>query len=429
MSHLEALHLDLDKAVNWKPVEFDPGFRRLLWYFTWVGIFTFGIGLVAFRANYALFWGAFYTNLLYWMGLSVGAVVTALIMHIVRASWAPTVKRVAEASVSFFWVAWLLLVGTYFGKEHLFYWARHPMPGREWWMEPDFVYVRHALCLGVLFLLLYNFVRQGLRGDLGILRERSRNKDLWNLSHYTDLIGKWRGEAVEKPAIDIARSRWAPPLVMAYAIFYSLFAFEMVMGMDPIFYANMFGAFVFVGNVLGGWAILSLSVLCIRSQNPEYASCVGRQQFHDLGKLTFGFVILWCYLFFSQFLPIWYGNMPEETQWLILRIRENPWRLLSWATIAMCFFVPFILLLSEDVKKTPLAYALVCVIILIGLWCERYVLIMPQISPHRIPIGPLEIGFFLGFLGTYGLCVTSFLKKYPILPYSDPVLEEATAHA
>ncbi len=430
MSHVEPLHVDLNKAIHWKPVQFDPGLRRLFWYFTWIGIISFVVGLVAFRTNYGLFWGAFYTNLVYWMGISVGASMTAIIVHIVRATWSAPIKRVAEANVSFFWVAWLMLLATYFGKEYLFYWGTKPMPGREWWMEPDFVYVRHALCLGGLFLLIYTFVRKGLRGDIGVLRERTKNKEPWNLNEFDDLVGKWQGEAVEVPAIDQSRSKMAPLLVFCYAILYSLFAFEMVMGMDPVFYANMFGGFVFVGNILGGWAILSLTVLCIRSMNPEYAACAGRQQFHDLGKLTCGFCILWAYLFFAQFLPMWYGNMPEETQWLILRTREDPWRTLSWVTLAMCFITPFILLISEDVKKTPLAFSMVCCILLVGLWIERYILIMPQISPDRIPIGPLEIAFFLGFLGAYGLCITSFLRKYPILPFSDPTLEEAVhAHA
>jgi hypothetical protein len=119
-------------------------------------------------------------------------------------------------------------------------------------------------------------------------------------------------------------------------------------------------------------------------------------------------------------LPQWYGNLPEETQWMILRTREYPWKAWGWVTFAMCFIMPFILLLSRDLKRTPAAFATVGLLIFLGIWAEKYIAIMPNISPGSIPFGALEFGLFLGFLGMYVLSVLNFLSKLPFIPVSHP---------
>ena len=145
------------------------------------------------------------------------------------------------------------------------------------------------------------------------------------------------------------------------------------------------------------------------------------QQFWDLGKLNFGFCMLWGYMFWSQFLTQWYGNLPEETQWLILRTREFPWKGLAWIAFPMAFIIPFISLLSRDLKKNRVTYAVVCVVLMTGVWLDRYLIIMPELSPNSIPLGLKEIGIFLGFLGAYLLCIRNFLSKHPCVTVSHPL--------
>jgi hypothetical protein len=106
---------------------------------------------------------------------------------------------------------------------------------------------------------------------------------------------------------------------------------------------------------------------------------------------------------------------------MILRVREYPWKPISWMAFAMSFVIPFMLLVSEDVKKVGSTFATVAVIILGGVWLERYVIIMPQLSPGSVPFGALEVGLFFGFLGIYGLSVLSFLAKYPYVPVASPL--------
>ncbi|RMD87064.1 MAG: hypothetical protein D6808_02105 [Candidatus Dadabacteria bacterium] len=287
-------------------------------------------------------------------------------------------------------------------------------------MQPGFVYLRSLVLLGALTAIMRKFVNLSLRRDVGIARERGG--EYWKSERFSYLLDGWSGSDTEASKLEHSLSMLAPPLVPIYAVIYSLFAFDMIMAMDPVFFSNLFGGFVFIGNIYGAWAVVALWAFYVRREDPSMKEMIGRQQFHDLGKLTFGFAILWAYLFFSQFLPIWYGNMPEETQWLILRTRENPWRIVSWITFSLCFITPFVVLLSRDVKRVPWTLAFAACIVLLGLWLERYVLIMPEISPHAVPFGFLEIALFVGFGGLYALTVCSFMEKYPPVAIGDPAV-------
>jgi hypothetical protein len=423
--HIEPLKIDVNAAVNAGAMSFAPSRHGTFWMMMLIGSLAFLFGLI--WAPHEILWAAFYTNTVFWMGLSIGMVMITVILQIVGATWGVPVRRIAESGIAFLPYGLLCIIATYFGKEHLYFWGHSPMPGREWWMQPEFVFVRHTLCLGILIFFLYRFVRLGLRADIGMARERAGERGLWRSYVYDDLVAGWRGADEVKEAYT-KRAYRAPVMMMLYAVIYSLFAFEMIMGMDPVFFANMFGGFVFIGNIYAGWAVLTIAFIYLRNRHPAYAAMTGGQQFHDLGKLTFGFGILWAYLFLAHFLPIWYGNLPEETQWVIVRLREEPWRSLAWACFSMCFIIPFISLLSRDIKKTPFAMVSLCLIILCGLWLERYILIMPQVSPHAIPFGLIEIGLGIGFFGGWLMSVDSFLSKYPIVPISDPRIGEKHHH-
>lgn len=418
MSHAERVHIDVAQVIKAPALGFSEKLSSIMLLCIAFGVGIFSIGLLTGQA--AQTWGALFTNVVFWLGLSVGCVMIAVITQIVKANWVLPIRRLAEANISFVWFAWAILLFTYLGKDHLFYWGSHPMPGREWWMQPTFVFARHGVCLAFLLFCLGRWVKLSLRRDVGTARERLGSSSRWAAWQYDRLTSGWKGEEKEVALIEEKLAFRAPVMVMLYMVFYSLFSFEMIMGMDPVFFSNMFGGFVFIGNIYAGWAVLGLITIFIRLRSKELANHVKGQQFWDLGKLTFAFGVLWAYLFFAQFLPIWYGNLPEETQWLILRTRENPWRLMSWAAFGMCFVMPFIMLLSRDIKKVTGAFGAICVLILCGLWLERYILIMPQITPDHVPFNYLEVGIFLGFLGGYVLCMQSFLAKYPIMVLRGP---------
>ncbi len=425
--HAEIVSINVPDIVKAGPVKITDRTKTLCVLGILIGVTTFFVALFG-GVSAKHIWGAYYVNLLYFMGLSAGAVTTTVIFQITRALWSPAIRRIAEAHIAFLPWSILLLAATWFGKEALFPWANQVMPGKEAWMSPGFVYLRHLLLLTVLFYMMWRFVRASVRGDVGMLLEGMNKQALekWRGERgflYNLVSGKWKGLEHEVAEIQPSMSRFAPVLAFAYAIIYSLFAFEMIMGMDPFWVSNMFGGFIFVGNVYLAWAILGVTANSIAQKNKTFGEIFKAPQRWDIGKLTFGFCMLWGYMFFAQFLPQWYGNLPEETQWMILRTRDwdLPWIKLAWFVFPACFVFPFILLLSRDVKRTPWAFGLVALIIGIGMWFEKYLIVMPNLYPTTIPFSFVEIGLFIGFLSLYVLSVRSFLGNLPIVPISHPL--------
>lgn len=425
MSHVHTVPVNIEQVVNAGPISVQSSTYTKLWCMVLIGVVVFSYGLLFGDVGHT--WGAFYVNAVYFQGLALGGVMTTVIMQIVRATWGAPVRRLAEANVAYLPVAFCAFLTTYFGREHIFYWGRNPMPGREFWMQPEFVYVRFSVLFFVLYFLMARFVGMSLRGDVGLAHDRAADKSRWDLPIHRYLLKGWKGAEREVIPLQRKMSCNGPVVVFCYAVVMSLFAFEMIMGQNPTWYSNLFGAFIFVSQIYIAWACLALMTMFFSKRNPQFGKLITSQQFWDLGKLNLGFCMLWGYMFWSQFLTQWYGNLPEETQWLILRTREFPWKGLAWIVFPMCFIIPFVSLLSRDVKKNRVTYAVVCFVLMTGVWLDRYLLIMPEISPHHIPFGFTEVGIFVGFLGAYLLCIRSFLSKYPFVPVSHPLTHGSDA--
>lgn len=417
--HVEIANINVDTIVNTKPIEPAKSLRFYLITFLLAGIIAFSIGILSDEAAHV--WGVYLVNVSFFMGLAAGSVMLAVIFQITRAIWSGSLRRLAEANVVFLPIGLILLMITYFGKEYLYPWATSDMPGREAWMQPNFVYVRMFALFAVLFYMMWRFVALSFRQDIGLIREKTGIPKTWSGWFFDYVTKGWRGSATEIKDVNRKLSFRAPIIVFIYSVVFTLFGFEMILGMDTSFVSNLFGAYIFVGNIYIAWAALSISALYHASRKKELDNAIMSQQFWDLGKLTFGFCMIWGYFFFSQFLPQWYGNLPEETQWMILRTREFPWKGLGWITFAMSFICPFILLLSEDTKKNPVTLTFISIIILIGVWCERYMEIMPQITPDYIPFNFYDLLITLGFLGAYVLTIQWALSKLPCIAIAHPL--------
>ena len=153
-------------------------------------------------------------------------------------------------------------------------------------------------------------------------------------------------------------------------------------------------------------------------------------QLHNLGKLMLGFTLMTGDFFYTQFLVIWYGNLPEETEFVILRTQFQPWKTLSWTVLAVCFIFPFLVLLRRRIKMQPMAMLVLSTVILAGMWLERFLLVVPSLwQGQALPLGLTELLISMGFFGIMALCVLLFLQKFPLLPFADPLLRLDEADA
>jgi len=355
-------------------------------------------------------WGIFLINYLFWSGLAFGSVLFSATLVITKARWGRPVKRLAEASSAFLPFSFLLFWVIFLGRDKIFPWIQHPIPQKAAWLNAPFLFVRNGLGLLALTAASLALVYFSVRGERNI---PSGGQETW-LNYQAQGEANLRGQAFLSPIVAIL-----------YAVVFSLFGFDLVMSLSPEWYSTLFGMYFFTGAFYCALAaLIILSGIAVRRFGMgEY---IQKNQFHDLGKLLLAFCLVNGDFFFAQFLVIWYGNLPEETRFVILRVNVYPWNVLAWTVLFLFFILPFVVLLSRKVKMKPTLMTVLAGLILAGLWLERFLVITPSLWKGRgLPLGWQELMVSLGFLGLLGLCLQWFIRRFPLLPLSDPLFLES----
>lgn len=382
-----------------------------------VGWLTFLVLALAGDADRA--WRAYHINWLYWTGVAQGLVLFAAVVTVAKGRWATPLRRIGEASVVFLPVSFVLFLVSWIGRGHIYPWIAHPeiiaAPAvKAFWLRDWFLYARDAAGLLVLFGFSLFFVYHGVRQDVADGKERLPAKFRGLYDRITKGWDASRGFTVSGET----RATSAPLLVVLYAVVMTLIAFDTIMSLAPHWVSNLLGGFFFMGAWLSGLMMLALLTILWR-RHFALEDAITPKHLHDLGKLCFGFTVFWAYTFFSQFIVIWYGNLPEETSFLFLRMTRPEWKSVSIAMVVLCFAIPFWGLIGIKGKKTPALLGTFAVISLLGLWIDRFVLtvpsIMQEIPSGRVPLGWQEILITAGFFGTWGLCYLWFAERFPLV--------------
>ncbi|MBW1845287.1 MAG: hypothetical protein JRJ05_13165, partial [Deltaproteobacteria bacterium] len=224
----------------------------------------------------------------------------------------------------------------------------------------------------------------------------------------------------------------APIIGLVYAFGYTVVGYDQVMSLTPTWFSTMFGWYFTWSGFLSGIAMTT--VICVLLRNaPGWEGELTKDRFHDLGKMLFAFSIFWMYLFFSQYIVIWYGNLPEETQFFELRLGsqflQDTWyfaaehldepyvktSLIAWACI---WIIPFWMLLGPAPKRSWYIVGPIAAIMLTGFWIERNVLVWPSLVPDDglAWLGPVQLGIAAGFLGAFALVFLLYSRIFPTLP-------------
>lgn len=361
-------------------------------------------------------WQIYLVNFLFWSGLAQGAVVFAAIYHVVGARWGAAIRRLAEGMAAFLPVSLVLFLPLYFGLEVFLDPVREINPQRGAWFDPRFIFVRGLLGLGSMTVLSLLFVYYALRPEVGGAVERGLLPRRWP---YDWLAQEWHGEEVERQRGRRGMDVVAAGVLLAYPITYSFMAFDLIMALDPFWYSSLFGGYFFISTFYLGLA--GLAVVAVLARWTIGLTAITPSQFADLGKLLFGFTLTYAAMLWSQYIVIWYGNLPEETHFVVVRLWERPWAPLSWAVLAATLLVPFVIFLSRGAKRVPGIMLAVGALVAAGLWLERYVLVVPSLWHHEtVPFGWLEAAVTVGFLGAAGLSYEFFLRHFPLVPAPGP---------
>ncbi|MGH7278549.1 MAG: hypothetical protein ACREJG_07655, partial [Candidatus Rokuibacteriota bacterium] len=271
-------------------------------------------------------WSIYLVNLLFWSGLAVTGPAIGGMMQLTEARWSPSVRRIALTTVGFLPIAFILLVILFAGRAELYSWVTEPVAVKAAWLNVPFFWARTLIGAAVLFAVCFAFARILLRDAVAAdaMRERDR------------------------------RNRLATVLLILWVVILSLWGYDLVMSLDPRWYSGLFGGYFVVSTLYTGFALLS--ILTIRA-NARGVASVPPAAVQDVAKLQFAMSVMWMYFFWSQYLVIWYGNVPVETRFFLERFFVQPWKTLTWVVFAIGWLIPFVYLLKRLTGRPPQRHA------------------------------------------------------------------------
>jgi hypothetical protein len=378
---------------------------------------------------------AYWVNFLFWGGLAQAGVTWASIVYVARGNWGGTLIRLGLLQVLFTPVTLILFLGIIAFGHSVFPWVGVET-GKEWWLNLPELYLRVGLALLVLTLFNLNFAYWVLRPEAGALAQIGP-------AHFPALLTKgWRGTEAERARSVKILMRCTPLHILAYVITYTLLAFDLVMSLEWSWFSTLFGGYFFITTLYIGIAAIILWATFLRPRL-GLEGPLSRRHFHDIGKLMLGFCLLSAYMGWSQYIVIWYGDLYEETQFIMHRVGEPdphsevdyslmsgegyrrarfatpewdftvPWVFFTRAVLIGGFLLPFLILLVQRLKMVPTLLALVALLPLFAGFLERHLLVLPPLREGAtgMVFGVTEILITLGFLGLYGLCVLAGLRR------------------
>ncbi len=391
----------------------------------WLGIWlaALAIGVAGFMTTVGddpqRAWMSVWSNFLMFTSIAMAGVIFGGVLQVAKGHWGKGFRRLAEAAGAFLPVSLLLFFLMRSGYEHIFPWIGEVETAHlnRTWLNVDGVFMRNGILMVVLYSLFFMFLWFSIRGDAPLLAERHTG---WRKAFTSFFARGWRGDEEEAARCRSVLGRLSPVMILAWAVIASLLAVDFAMSLTPGFISMIWGPVYFIG----GWlSLLALIAIMAWQYNNRYAdlSLWSKYQFHDLGKLMFGFVVFYTYIWFAQYLVIWYGNIPREVAWFASR-PLGPFKNHFWLQMILIFVLPFPLLLGRNPKMRPKWLAFVACIILAGFWLERYNMVAPSIwHGEGLPLGMPEAMISLGFLGAFGLCYAAYITTFSKVPIRETI--------
>lgn len=337
------------------------------------------------------------------LAIALGCMVFVLIQHVTRAGWSVNVRRVAEVGMVTMPLFLLLFIPIALKMSVLFPWL-HISPD-------DHILTAKAPYLNGTFFLIRSFAYLILWVGLGFF-------------FYRKSVGQDGGA---NPSFTRAMWGFSAPAVLIYALTVTFASFDWLMSLQPHWYSTIFGVYFFAGAFLSGLAFMTLFIMAL--QRAGMLKEVTQEHFHDLGKLLFGFTVFWAYIAFSQFMLIWYANIPEEVEFFLHRLHHG-WEGISWWMPITHFFLPFFFLMSRHVKKVRPALAFACIYILVMQFVNIFWLVMPNVGAHgghpeHMHFTSMDGFGLIGILSLFVAYVCFLIARVEVYPSGDSRLSES----
>lgn len=377
------------------------------------------LGLISVIAAFATHshqaWSNLLHNTFYFMAISLAATFFLSVQYAAEVGWSVVLKRILEAMTTFLPFAAILMLVVFFGNyvaahnggHYLYHWLHEELydPASA---EYDYIIAGKAGYLNLPFFTIRMLAYFAIWvGCAHMLRKYSLQEDIEGGTH--------NYFKAKKLAI------W---FLVAFAVTSSTSAWDFIMSIDTHWFSTLFGWYAFAGMFISAIAVMNFILAYLVKQGKM--PFISEHHLHDAGKFMFAFSIFWTYLWFAQFMLIWYANIPEEVTYFMVRF--DHYRELFIANFLINFIAPFLVLMTRDAKRKLNLLMVISVVLFIGHWIDVFLMVTPGVVKEHWHIGLIEIGTTIGFLGLFIYVVMNNLSKAPLLREKHPLLQESLHH-
>jgi len=362
----------------------------------------------------ARFWSSLLQNSVFFL-LVVNAVMFMIAATILSwAGWNISFRRVSEAIAACVPVmgiiCFAILMALVFGGDHaIYHWADDNA------VKTDAILKHKSPFLNKTFFTIWTVLTIGLWSFLGWkIRQLSLSTDAGKMSVEQGKKFQWTNTV------------WAAGYLFVFALtVMSTTPWLWLMSIDAHWYSTMYSWYTFASTFVSGLSLTALFVIYLK--NKGYLEHTTEEHLHDLGKFMFAFSIFWCYLWFSQYMLIWYSNQPEETKYFEPRV-EGPYRGIFFLNIIINFIAPLLLLMRRGAKRNYTTMTILAVLIIFGHWLDFFQMVNPATSRDHVPMMLYDLGIGLGFVGLILFIVGRTLAKHPLVAKNHPFFKESVIH-
>ncbi len=366
-----------------------------------LGIIGLAFTVAAYFVDRTQFNFSYLTAFVFWLSIGLGGLFFTMLHYLVGAKWSVVVRRLGENIMICIPIMAIFAIPVLFGIKDLFHWS-HPevvahdplLQGKAPFLNTPFFVIRAVIYFAVwIFLARYLFrlsLTQDSSPDVGLFKKM--------------------------------RVASAPGMIL-FAFTLTFASFDWLMSLDAHWYSTIFGVYFFSGAFLAMLAFLMLFVIYFDGTGVMRGT-ITKEHWHDVGKLMFAFIIFWGYMAFSQYLLIWYGNIPEETVWFLDRW-QNGWQYVSLLIVFGLFTIPFFVLFPFGTKRNRPIMLVMSIWILLMHWVDLYWVIMPNLHHDAVKFSWIDVAPMMGIGGIFVWYFWKRVRALPLLPINDPGLEES----
>ena len=376
------------------------------------GMFTKGFSADEHEQTH--FWGTLMYNTIFWTLICNASMFFICITTLAMGGWQQSFRRIPEAISTmvpiFGAITFAVLMYVVLGhKHHIYHWldseavAKDPiLKGKVGFLNPTFFIIWTTLAIGLWSVL-------GWR-----MRQISR-------------------EADESPFDNESGARYIVRGTIRAALFTVWFALTVgstvpwlwMMSIDAHWYSTMYSWYTFASSFVSGMSLVALWVIYLK--NKGYLELTTQEHLHDIGKFMFAFSVFWTYLWFSQYMLIWYANIPEETVYFKHRV-QGPYKGIFFLNLIINFICPLLILMKRSAKRNYTLVTFMAVLIIFGHWIDFYQMVMGSLSKEHVTLGWLDFGILVFFVGCMIFFVSRSLASKPLIPKYHPFLKESIIH-